>query len=220
MAIILFAGEIASAQLQKKYTVGLGISTDLEKIGPNIKFDYHLSKKFGVGLRAQSMMGTWQDYNNALVAPYAPYSLFVDYTKGNQTAFSIDAIYHVIGNNQDSKFGMRIEAGLGYHGWSQTANAKTNAPSTNAAYYSYDEKFGVNALTLKTGIGFEYKAGPGKLFLDVPLYVDVYGTEFNNYSNQTWNTGGDLSNFKESRFRLNDSPDSFLNFNIGYQLSF
>lgn len=218
MAIVLMAGKIASSQVQKKYTAGLGVSTDLEKFGPNLKFDYHLNKKFGVGLRSHYMMGAWQDYNLPAIAPYASYSIIGDYKKGNQKAFSIDAIYHAIGNNQDSKFAMRVEAGLGYHGWSQTVNNKTDAPSTDPEYYSYDKKLGMNAFTLKTGIGFEYKVGPGKLFLDIPLYIDIYGMEYNIFSNQIFNSGSKLENSKYTHFWLGDTPETFLNFNIGYQV--
>lgn len=217
---ILLSGMFASAQLLNKYTAGLGFSTDLEKIGPTLKFDYHLNKKMGVGLRTHYVIGTWQDYINQLTAPYAPYNLIVDYQKGNQMAFSIDAIYHIIGNNQESKFGMRIEAGLGYHGWSQTLNAKTDAPISDPAFYNYNKTFGMRAFSLKTGIGFEYQAGPGKLFLDIPVHIDIYGTEFYNYSNQIWNSASNLTNTKETKFRLDDSPDSFIKFNIGYQIPF
>lgn len=217
-AIVLMAGQIASAQVEKKFTTGLGISTDIEKYGPNLKFIYHLNKKLGVGLRAHHMMGTWQDFSFPPFRPFTSYGSLGDYKKGNQTALSIDAIYHVIGNNQDSRFGMRVEAGLGCHGWSQIINNKSIAPASDPEFYSYDKKFGMYAIALKSGVGFEYKLGSGKLFLDIPVYIDIYGTEFNNFTNQTWNTGTKLVNSKDTHFWLGDTPDTFLNFNIGYQV--
>ncbi len=218
LVMVLITGQLAMAQVANRFTVGLGLSTDLEKYGPSLKLDYHVNPSFGVGIRAHRVRGTWQDYSNALEGPYAPYNLIVDYTDGNQTAISLDAIYHIIGNNQTSKFGMRVEAGIGYHAWSQTSLLKTDAPLSHPAYYRYEKQFGMNALSFKAGLGFEYAAGPGKLFLDIPLHVDIYGTEFDNFSNQTWNNGMNLNNTKETSFRLQDSPDSFIKFNIGYQI--
>ena len=218
LVIVLITGQVTTAQVANRFTVGLGLSTDLEKYGPSLKLDYHVKPTFGLGIRAHHVRGAWPDYSNALVGPYAPYNLIVDYTNGNQTAISLDAIYHVIGDNQTSKFGMRIEAGIGYHAWSQTSILKTDAPLTDPAYYRYEKRFGMNALSLKTGLGFEYAAGPGKLYIDIPIHIDVYGTAFDNFSNQIWNNGMNLSNTKETSFRLQDSPDSFIKFNVGYQI--
>jgi hypothetical protein len=222
VAIILVSGQITSAQVQNKFTAGLGYSTDIVKHGPYLKLDYHLTKKFGIGFRATSNFGAWDsDYAFTLSEPYEQYKVNVNYFKGYQTGISLDAIYHLIGDNQSSKFGMRVEGGLGYFGWTQNSNLTSNAPEDHPAYYTYQQEFGGHTLALKAGLGFEYKIGKGKAFLDVPLYVEVYGTDFYNYSNQKWSNDPlyVLSNSKYTSFRLHENPSSYLNINLGYQFS-
>jgi hypothetical protein len=223
MATALIFGQIASAQVQDKLTAGIGYSTDVEKHGVMLKMDYHLTKKFGIGFRAMSNFGAWDnDWTFNLSEPYQAYQVNVDYTKGYQTGITLDAIYHLIGNNQDSKFGMRVEGGLGYFGWTQNSIVKSNAPVDNPAYYTYNNEFGGHIVALKTGLGFEYKIGKGKAFLDVPLYIEVYGTDFYNYTNQKWGNDPNynISNSKSTSFRIHENPSSYLNLNLGYQFSF
>lgn len=222
MAIVILAGNLASAQIQKKVTGGIGYSTDIEKHGAYLKLDYHLNKKLSIGFRTSGNFGAWSDdWTFTLSEPNEAYQVNVDFVKGYQSGITLDAIYHVIGNNQNSKFGMRVEGGLGYFGWTQNSVVKSNAPIENPAYYTYNEKFGGRTVALKTGLGFEYQLGKGKVFLDVPLYIEVYGTDFNNYSNQKWGNDPNynLSNSKNTSFRIQENPSNYLNMNLGYQFS-
>jgi hypothetical protein len=114
-------------------------------VGPYLKLDYNLTPKFGVRFRGMGLIGTFEDFGYT----YTNYSTKYDYKSGSDFVFGVDAIYHVIGNKQESKFGLRIEGGLGFRRWTQNATLSNALPQTDSSYVSYDNKFGATQLTYK-----------------------------------------------------------------------
>lgn len=223
LALTVFATQIFYSQVEKKFNLGLGLSTDAAinnksmRFGPALKLDYNITPKLGVGFRGMGVFGAWDlDYEYSDLS----YKHKIDYTKGKDFAFGVDAIYHVVGNNQNSeKFGLRLEGGLGYQIWSQNITRTDEAPVTDSSYFSYENTLGENNLVLKLGLGAEYKIGPGKLFLDIPLYTPIYGTNYSRYTNQK--TGPGFSGFTDSSFNGSEFFTDFTLFlNLGYQISF
>ena len=222
-SILIFALAITNfifSQVDKKYNAGLGLSIDPvsannTRYGPALKFDYNLTKKFGVGVRGMGVFGTWQGFTST----YATYTYKYEYKKGRGFVIGVDAIYHAVGNNQDSKFGLRVEGGIGFGNEMQSGSNGNNRPATDSSFYSYDFKYSYNNVLLKIGIGADYKIGPGKVFVDIPIYSSLYQSESDTYSNQKVGPGTSLMTDRKYTSSLNYG-DLKLFLNIGYQMSF
>jgi hypothetical protein len=222
-AILIF--NVASSKAQdassgeKKYKLGIGVSPYVFGLGfgGNLKFDYLVNKKLSLGINA--MLGTensWNDYTSP-ADQYGP-GFAVDYYKGNSKAIGLTVNYHVLGeNNTNSKFGIYLGSGLSYSSWRKSSTVASLAPTTNSSYYKYDHYFGENNFSLVGTVGFDYKIGKGKAFLEMVNNIQLYGTEFDDFNYLVSPNGGYASSAK---YRKAFSLSNIAFINIGYQIYF
>ena len=172
----------------KKMVIGAGLSSDLSSgIGANVKFDYLVSDKFSIGVRGMFHNGTFNDYTYTTPGATGYTS---DYYQGIQFNFGINASYYILNTNKigDKKHSLHIDLGLGFVGYGMFDKVTSLRAVTDPEYYTYRNYFGSNSLGLTPGLGYEYSLGKGKLFLDLVLPLEVWGTEYTNFSEQVWGT--------------------------------
>jgi hypothetical protein len=186
----------------KKYVVGLSAAcSGTNNFGGGLRLDYLLKEKLSVGLRSFYASNRWKDESNS------DYS--IKYHSGNITNFFLGATYHVLGNNNiDNKIGVYGTAGIGYQSWTMSETVAF----TNAGYNGYDSDFGYQTVSLLLSPGGEYKIGPGKVFLDVPVVFDMYNLKHKRELKYTSGTESDQG----TKAGVSDFTISFLAVSLGY----
>ena len=217
-----------NAQDSKKMLAGAGFSSDLAGIGANVKFDYLVSDKFSIGLRGMFHNGTFVDYT---FIDNGGKEVTGEYSEGRNFSFGINASYYILNTNKisDKKHSLHLDLGLGFVGYGMYAKLTSQRELTDPEYYRYTNYFGSNSLGLTPGLGYEYSLAKGKLFLDLFLPLEVWGNDFDNYSDQVWGTafngGGTSQNGGYLLGNTNRTGSQgfgalTLFINIGYQLFF
>jgi hypothetical protein len=172
----------------KKMLIGVGLSSDLSSaIGANVKFDYLVSDKFSIGVRGMFHFGSFEDYT---FTDGGGKGVTVDYSEGRNFNFGINASYYILNTNKigDKKHSLHVDLGLGFVSHGMFNKVTSSRAVTDPEYYTYKNYSGSNSLALTPGLGYEYSLGKGKLFLDIFLPFEVWGTDFTNYSEQVWGT--------------------------------
>jgi hypothetical protein len=225
--VILGIGIYSKASAQKSeikhFTVGIGAAfeADGEGIAQNTKFDFNITPKFSIGVKNNLVL--W-DKKTTQVNP--PDDNGVESTISWRSPIynnaSLVGSYSIIGTNQnDKKFSLNVFAGFGLRYYvNKFEYTRTNiAPNTVYADRSID-KYSTYLIT--SGISCSYKLGPGKIYAEIPVFIDIfekqtYTTEYD--ANPTFNT--------ESTYTLklkDEGPFNFLTtaigLNIGYQINF
>lgn len=160
----------------------------------------------------------WKDYTQPSDQNFK-YGYKIDYQPGNALSVMIAPTFYIFGkNSSESKGGIYASLGLGYSAWKVSETGTSLAPVSDSAYYTYSENFGSKNFSGLISIGGDRKLGPGRIYFEIPVVLDIYGTNFTNYTSQKWNNNNIIqpdykySGFQQFDFRL------FLN--LGYQLYF
>ncbi len=193
---------------QTKHQLCAGISWQGGKnFGGNFNYAYYISPKLGIGGRLVATDYKFTDYHST--------TLHVDYTGGLFYDVSLAANYFLLGNH-DGKAGIFVGVGIGYGSArnSTTTWWRTNVPET----VSYNTTNTINGLSGNFTLGGTYKAGPGRLFLELNASYIFHGTRThtetypNGYSGYP-NSGGNWT----SRVGVNQVGTVI---NLGYAFSF
>ncbi len=208
----------------KHFTVGIGAAYDpsIESLTQHTKFDYNINSKFAIGLK--NNLEFWDDKSTQINEPDA---MGIQTTiSWRSTIFnnsSLVASYTFLGSNQDDKkFNLSAYAGLGlrYDVFREDYTHK-NVPSNT---YLIDRSFLKSTYYyIHSGITATYKLGPGKIFVDIPVFTDFLlvmktNTEFDsapslsseNTVKYSWSTKDQNKNYLGTE----------LGFNLGYQINF
>jgi hypothetical protein len=204
----------------KKFTVGAGIAGDYAYGMINLKFDYNLSNKWSVGIKNNIRFGTnvyansYLDSFQGLVTSEGTYPVY------NTTVLT--GTYQFVGSNQNStKFNAYVFAGMGlnyekYVGKESYSNPQPNALLTTKSVRH--EKYGIAA----AGLGANYKLGPGKIYLEIPLCMELWSSY--RY-NSTFNDGVTAKGDKTVRTIFQETKDknyltNYVGIQLGYQINF
>jgi hypothetical protein len=208
----------------KHFTVGLGVAYEpySEQLTQHTKFDYNISPKFAVGLR--NNLNFW---DRKYTQENEPDAMGVQTTiSWRNTIFNNSSIvgsYTILGTNQnDKKFNLSVFAGLGfrYDVFRQDYSYK-NLPSTS---YMMDRSFTrYSYLIFHSGLTASYKIGPGRIFVDIPVFTDLLlyqkiSTEFDSAPSLNSETTDKYTYSKNNAFATYLGTE--LGFNLGYQINF
>jgi hypothetical protein len=207
----------------KHFTVGIGAAfeADGEGIAQNTKFDFNITPKFSIGVKNNLVL--W-DKKTTQVNP--PDDNGVESTISWRSPIynnaSLVGSYSIIGTNQnDKKFNLNVFAGLGlrYYVFKMDFTHSNIPPNTAYTDRSIDK---YSTYLISTGLSCSYKLGPGKIYAEIPVFIDMYKkqtyiTEYDN--NPIFNSESTIT------FKLKDEgPYNFLatviGFNLGYQINF
>lgn len=207
----LWAQENSSGNATEKFKLGIGVSTyNLEGAGGSIKADYLFSDKVSLGLLGAFSLHNFNDveFENSTI----------DYHSGRVTSLLLTTSYHFIGDNRaESNLGVYTSLGLGYLGNKYFSDFNSKLLSNNINFQEYKEEFSWRNLSASLNLGAEYKLGKGKIYAELPLLFDVYGTYSNKYLSQKNNLAVNNPDYKYDGFR--DFNFSFF-MNLGYQFYF
>lgn len=196
----------------KKMVIGAGLSHNLG-LGGNLKFDYLLNNKFSIGLKSMITSYRFKDYTYATVLPY--YGFKVDYQPGNALGAMIATTFYIFGkNNSESKGGIYASLGLGYSAYKMSRTVTSLAPTTDSLYNKYSLDHGSKCFSGLISLGGDRKLGPGRIYFEISVPIEIYGTDFDTFTLQENIT---LTDQKYNRFQ-GFSILSFLN--LGYQIYF
>lgn len=214
----------AQSSEMKHFTIGLGgaFDADVEAITQNTKFDFNISPKFSVGIK--NNLRLWDKTNTQVNKP-DDVGVQTTYNWRN-TVYnnaSIVGSYSILGSNQnDKKFNLNVFAGLGLrydvYKWNQE---NTNVPSNY--YYADRSSDKTTTFLVNTGVGVSYKLGPGKIYVEIPVFIDLqkkytYSVEYDKAPS--------LNSESSWTYKLSDSKpgntnlSTIIGFNFGYQINF
>ncbi len=196
--------------LEKKIVLGIGGTYTPDGYGGMIKFDYLKNQKLSFGVRSHITSNIWENYTQPI--DNTPGSGAPGYTAtfhpGHVINVFLTSTYFLLGNNFSSKAGVYLSAGLGYQDWTMSETVIYTDP-----LYDHNSDFSYRTFSGMICLGGNYKLGPGKLFLDIPLGADLY----ERYDNSTIYKNGITSNTPSKGFGY--FAGSFLAINLGYAFS-
>jgi hypothetical protein len=197
----------------KKYGIGIGVGTHWDgQPEINMKFDYHLTKKFAIGLRTVLCQNKSTDY-------YEKIDSTMIASRKSQPGHIFDIVlagtYYIAGNCSSSKEGMYITLGIGYQDYKQSDNMNETFPYDPYSSFSFTATTRYRSLSAQVALGGEYKVGPGRIFFEIPLYCDLTGTYSHTYTNKVGNLVPSDSSVKEE---AGDGGAIYLN--LGYVFFF
>ena len=215
----------AQSSEMKHFTVGLGAAYDAgaEELTQNTKFDFNISPKFSIGIK--NNLYFWDKTRTQVNPPDDNGAITtVSWRSPLYNNASLVGSYSVLGSNQnDKKFNLNVFAGLG---WSYSLFnmdfTTTNIPA-NMAYIGADRHIDKTTMYLfNTGISAAYKLGPGKIYVELPVFVDLFKKQI--YTTE-YDANPSLNSKNTYTYKLSDEgPYNFLyttlGFNLGYQINF
>jgi hypothetical protein len=199
------------ATSENKIVIGAGVSYNLG-LGGHLKYDYLLTNKFSIGLKSMMTSYGFEDFTNTDA------QLKADYKPGNVLGVMIATTFYIFGkNNSESKGGMYASLGLGYSA-SKFSKTVTSLTPVDSLYYKYNNDFRSKNFSGLISIGGDSKLGPGRIYFEIPLTLDIYGTVFDKYTFQISSPYVlQPDNTKYTRFQ---GFSTMLFLNLGYQLYF
>ncbi len=218
IALAQDAGKVSSPTISdKKMVIGAGVSYNTG-LGGNLKFDYLLTNKFSIGLKSMITPYGFEDYTTTDVLPY--YGIKADYQPGNALGAMIGTTFYIFGkNNSESKGGMYASLGLGYSAWKMSSTVTSLAPVSDSLYYKYSYDLGSKCFSGMISLGGDRKLGSGRIYFEIPLTLELYGTDFTTFTFQKWNRS-QLFSIPDQKYTRFQGFSSTLFLNIGYQFYF
>ena len=200
----------------KKMVIGAGLSYNAG-LGGNLKFDYLLNNKFSIGLKSMITSYSYEDYTyDDVVLPY--YGFKIDYQPGNALGAMIATTFYIFGNNNsESKGGIYASLGLGYSAYKLSSTTTSLAPVSDTLYYKYSKDFGSKCFSGLISIGGDRKLGSGRIYFEISVPIEIYGTDFDTYTFQEWNRDITQLDYKNTGLQ-GFGALAFLN--LGYQFYF
>jgi hypothetical protein len=211
---ILIANSFAQEGETKRFTVGAGFGSEPEYFFSmqHLKFDYNITPKISVGLK--NNMRYWDKSNTQ--------QGWATWRNTIYSTTSLVGTYYLLGTNQnDSKWNVSLFGGFSlnhdiYKYEYDLTNTDPNAllATKETTTYSYGR--------LYTGIGGNYKVGPGKIFLEIPVNFELY---FTSRYKTSFNDGDIVKSDLEVRTLSEESATNnylhnFVGFQFGYQINF
>ena len=197
--------------LEKKYAVGAGVTFKGDGIGGTVKFDYLKTKKLSFGLRSNVTSNKWRDMSfsgsNEPGFEYPGYTLH--FTGGHIINGFLTTTYNFKKEGYASKLGLYVVGGLGYQDFKMSGTTNYTDPQyDHSSVFSYKTFLGLICF------GGDYKVGPGKVFLDIPIALSIYEQYKNEYVFKTQPSRN--GSFKSNYWAIPEV--GFVALNIGYTL--
>ncbi|TAL60144.1 MAG: hypothetical protein EPN88_16335 [Bacteroidetes bacterium] len=183
-----------------KYAISIGASyhTPWEiGYGGNVKMDYLITNKFGLGAKANVTTYKFKDRDLIFLKE--------KYDPGFYLVSDLTATYYLMGDYTNSKAGMYIDGGIGYHVEKVSSTLQyAGDPSP------HKEIFIVRGLGGHASLGGSCKLGGGKIYLELMAGGILYGS----FESQYPDSG--------NHFTTTDGMvgDGFMVLNLGYAFSF
>jgi hypothetical protein len=199
---------------KKKYAVGVGITYTGSGIGGTVKFDYLKTKKLSFGLRSHVTGNKWNDYSNSgsNQPGFESPGFTLHYAGGRVINSFLTTTYHFKKEGYTSNFGLYLVGGLGYQDWKMSETVAYTDPR-----YDYNADFSYKTFSGLICFGGDYKVGPGKIFLDIPLVINIY----EDSEDKIVYTSGNTINYSSNRWiTKGTSLTSFAAINFGYTVYF
>jgi hypothetical protein len=219
IGLVLLGTSLQAQETSKSKWIGtLGVApVILDGTGIQLGFEKAMNNKLSVGFGFNTLNRKLDLWTAPLGDATFIGGLESKMTKNSTNTMGLNARYYIVGNNENSKFGLYGGLGFGISSSNYSCSYKNLLPETDTSYYSYDYESKERGLSASLTGGLDARVGKGRMFFEIQSVSMLNSTD----TRTTSNAKGSMA-AQNGSYKLKQQPFLFWEgyLTLGYRLRF